>query len=402
MRIALLPDDYLPDSTRVHAKMFHELALELKHSDHEPIIITPGTPEQQTTLVIDHIDDVEIWRFKSGRTREVGKARRALNESLLSVKAWQAIKKNVEQQPFELCINYSPTIFFGPLAKKLKKHGAYVYLILRDMFPQWIIDEGLIREGSVIARYFRYFEKLNYRISDCIGVMSEANLQLFNRLYPGYPNVQILMNWSDTQPLPRESIKTDWRSEWQLRDKVVFFYGGNIGHAQDMTNLMRLAKGMKGKAAAHFLFVGQGDEFELIQKIKDEWMLDNVTIKSSVSQDVYRELLTVVDVGLFSLSAKHTAHNFPGKLLGYMSESLPILGSVNPDNDIIDLINSNQSGFVFKNGEDAALLLAAELILASVERRKQAGFNARLLLERYFSVGSAVDNILNQAIKKGH
>lgn len=399
MRIALLPDDYLPDSTRVHAKMFHELALELKLRGHVPIIITPGTPEQQTALVIDYIDDVEIWRFKSGRTRGVGKVRRALNESLLSIRAWHAIRQQVTQQPFDLCINYSPTIFWGPLARKLKKHGAYVYLILRDMFPQWIIDEGLICEGSLIARYFRYFEKLNYQISDCIGVMSEANLQLFNRLHPGYSNVQILMNWADTRAFPRERVKTDWRTEWQLHDKVVFFYGGNIGHAQDMANLMRLARAMRDKTGAHFLFVGQGDEFELIEQLKAQWALDNVTIKPSVSQEIYRELLTVVDVGLFSLSAKHTAHNFPGKLLGYMSESLPILGSVNRGNDVIDLINSNEAGFVLENGNDISLLTAAELILASYEQRRLAGRNARLLLERFFSVESAVDKIFFQVTK---
>ncbi|HEY0924881.1 glycosyltransferase family 4 protein [Rheinheimera pacifica] len=400
MKIALLPDAYLPSSTLVHAKMFHELALELKRSGHEPIIITPGAPEQHTALVIDHIDGVEIWRFRSGRTRGVGKARRAIAESLLSVRAWQAIKHKVKAEPFEFCINYSPTIFFGPLARKLKKHGAYVYLILRDMFPQWIIDEGLIKEGSPIARYFRYFEKLNYQTSDCIGVMSEANLQLFNRLHPGYSNVKVLLNWADTKPLLRERVLTNWRSEWQLQDKVVFFYGGNIGHAQDMANLMRLAKGMKDKPEAHFLFVGQGDEVELIHQLKRNWLLDNVTIKPSVSQDVYRELLTAVDVGLFSLSAKHTAHNFPGKLLGYMSESLPILGSVNPGNDVIEVINGSNSGFVFENGEDAALLAAADLLFESVEQRKQAGKNARLLLQRYFSVESAVDNILAEA-KKG-
>lgn len=399
MRVALLPDDYLPDSTRVHAKMFHELALELIKRGHEPIVITPGTPEQRTTLVIDTIDGVEIWRFRNGVTRGVGKARRAINESLLPIKAWQAIKHEVKSRPFDLCINYSPTIFFGPLVRKLKRSGAYVYLILRDMFPQWIIDEGIIKEGTPIARYFRFFERLNYRVSDCIGVMSEANLKLFNKLQPGYSNVQVLMNWADTKPLSEQMITANWRLDWGLQDKVVFFYGGNIGHAQDMANLMRLAKGMVHKPEAHFLFVGQGDEVELIHQLKQQWALDNVTIKPSVSQQVYRELLTQVDVGLFSLSAKHTAHNFPGKLLGYMVESLPILGSVNPGNDVIELINTSNSGFVFENGQDQVLLNAALELLDSASRRQELGQNARLLLKRYFSVESALDSILDEAAR---
>lgn len=396
MRFALLPDAYLPSSTLVHAKMFHELAVELHKHGHQAVIITPGEPDQPQLLHEEIYHGVQVWRFRTGRTRGVGKVKRAINESLLSFNAWRAISAKVKAEPFDACINYSPTIFFGPLARKLKSHGAYVYLILRDMFPQWVIDQGMIKEGSLIARYFRFFERLNYRTSDCIGVMSEANLKLFHHFHPGYPNVQVLMNWADTCPLPRHTVTTNWREAWGLTDKVVFFYGGNIGHAQDMTNLMRLAKSMRHAEKAHFLFVGQGDEVELIHQLKADWQLDNVTIKPSVSQQVYRELLTHVDIGLFSLSAKHTAHNFPGKLLGYMVESLPILGSVNAGNDVIELVNDSNAGYVYVNGDDQALLSAAESLLNSEPQRTLIGKNGRQLLERHFSVESAVFQILQQ------
>lgn len=402
MRFALLPDAYLPSSTLVHAKMFHELAIELQKRGHKAVIITPGEPDQPERLVEEIYDGVEVWRFRTGRTRGVGKVKRAINESLLPLNAWRAIADKVKREPFDACVNYSPTIFFGPLAKKLKAHGAYVYLILRDMFPQWVIDQGMIKEGSLIARYFRFFERLNYQVSDCIGVMSEANLRLFHQLHPGYPNVKILMNWADTLPLARDSVTTNWRQCWELDGKVVFFYGGNIGHAQDMANLMRLARKMQHETKAHFLFVGQGDEVELIHQLKADWQLDNVTIKPSVSQQVYRELLTQIDIGLFSLSAKHTAHNFPGKLLGYMVESLPILGSVNAGNDVIDLINQHSAGYVFENGEDEAFYQAALRLLHSAELRTAAGTQARHLLERFFSVESAVTQILQQVEEGGH
>ncbi|MGI0153068.1 glycosyltransferase family 4 protein [Pseudidiomarina sp. WS423] len=397
MRIALLPDEYLPSGTRVHAKMFHELALELQKIGHDVVVITPGGPNQSLLLIEDSFEGIDVWRFRNGQTRGVGKVKRAINESFLSINAWRAIKKNVKSHPFDFCINYSPTIFFGPLTKKLKAHGACVYLILRDMFPQWIIDQGIITETSIIARYFKYFERINYKTADCIGVMSEANRELFHRLHPGYANVNVLMNWADTQPLDRDSVSTNWRNAWELGDKVIFFYGGNIGHAQDMTNLMRLARAMKSEFNAHFLFVGQGDEVELIHRLKDDWQLSNVTIKPSVSQASYRELLTQVDVGLISLSARHTAHNFPGKLLGYMNESLPILGSVNEGNDVIDLVNDNNAGLIFVNGNDEALQQAAKALLASAELRMGMGAKSRHLLEKYFSVEFAVKQIFHQS-----
>ncbi|GAL24289.1 glycosyl transferase group 1 family protein [Vibrio variabilis] len=127
MRIALFPDDSLPDSTLVHAKMFHELALELKARGHTPIIITPGKPTQPTRLVVDFIDGVEIWRFKNGYTRGLGKVNRAINESLISWNAWRAISSKVKQEHFDLCINYSPTIFFGPVVSWIKNVCGCLY-----------------------------------------------------------------------------------------------------------------------------------------------------------------------------------------------------------------------------------------------------------------------------------
>ena len=84
MRIALIPDEFLPDGTRAHSRMIYELACQLKKLGHVPIVITPGTPRQANILQIDYIDDIEVWRFRSGYTRGVGMLRRGINEFLLS------------------------------------------------------------------------------------------------------------------------------------------------------------------------------------------------------------------------------------------------------------------------------------------------------------------------------
>ena len=120
LRIAIMSDESLPLGTRVHAKMIHELALEFQQNNHTSVVITPGSPNQSAALVIDFVDGVEYWRFKSGYTRGVGMVRRLINEFLLSFRAWHAIDSQVEKTPFELCICYCPTIFFAPLSSKLK------------------------------------------------------------------------------------------------------------------------------------------------------------------------------------------------------------------------------------------------------------------------------------------
>ncbi len=397
MRLAIITDDYLPLSTLNHAKMLHDLALQLTHEGHEAVIITPGLPDQSTRLVKDSVDGITVWRFRNGRTRGVNKITRALNETLLSFNAWRAIHKEVEVAPFDGVIYYSPSIFFGWLVKKIKTiNQCKSYLILRDLFPQWAIDEKLIKQGSLIEKYFRFFETLNYTTADTIGLMSPKNLELFDEVHQCKFNTHVLFNWADTNRPELILEKLGLRHSLGLDGKVIFFYGGNIGHAQDMANLMRLAMSLKDKEDLHFLFIGQGDEVDLVKGYIERESLINTTFLPSVSQEEFKHILRQVDVGLFSLAYSHKAHNFPGKLLGYMVESIPILGSVNPGNDLSDVISNADAGYVFVNGEDESLRKAAIELASSSALRNKLGGHANDLLHQSFSVESSANAIIER------
>ncbi|WP_134690955.1 glycosyltransferase family 4 protein [Enterobacter hormaechei] len=392
MKLALIIDDYLPNSTRVGAKMFHELALEFIRRGHEVTVITPEAGLQEK-VSFGTFHGVKTWRFKTGPLKDVSKFKRAINETLLSHRAWNSIKSQIKRETFDGVVYYSPSIFWGSLVKKIKfRCQCPAYLILRDMFPQWVIDAGMLKAGSPVDRYFRLFERSSYRQANRIGLMSDKNLEVFRMTNKGYP-CEVLRNWASLTPAVLPTGYVPLRQRLRLEDKVIFFYGGNIGHAQDMANLMRLARNMVKHPNAHFLFIGQGDEVELINTLAAEWALPNFTYLDSLSQDEFKFILSEMDVGLFSLSAKHSSHNFPGKLLGYMVQSLPILGSVNAGNDLLDIVNQNKAGLIHINGEDDKLLESALLMLNDVAARHQFGLGANALLREQFSVESAAQTI---------
>lgn len=396
MHLALIIDDYLPHSTRVGAKMFHDLACYYISLGHQVTVITP-VENQKEKLVQCHIDSVNVWYFSSGPIKNTHKIKRAINETLLSFRAWSAISSKVKSKTFDGIVYYSPSIFFGTLVSKIKARcECNAYLVLRDLFPQWVIDAGMIKKGSIIDKYFSFFEQYSYNQADIIGLMSEKNKQIFdhktNNIYP----TGILRNWASLKPHNLTSCQTSIRSKLNLEDKIIFFYGGNIGHAQDMANLMRLAKSMSDYEQAHFLFVGQGDEVSLINQLAKEWDLKNFTYLPSVDQVEFKNILADIDIGLFSLSAQHTAHNFPGKLLGYMVQSIPILGSVNFGNDLLEIVNSHNAGLITVNGDDEQLLNNALLLYQDTKLRSKVGRNAFSLLEHEFSVQSAGDSIIKR------
>ncbi len=161
-----------------------------------------------------------------------------------------------------------------------------------------------------------------------------------------------------------------------------------------MMNIVRLAIAMQTESSAHFVLVGAGDEAELVRDVIARHNLHNMTLLPSVPQNDFKNMLTEFDIGLFSLHHDHTTHNFPGKLLGYMVQEKPILGSVNPDNDLKDVLEKAEAGLITINGDDEGLLTNALKLLHDSTLRKSLGTNAKQLLSEVFSVQAAANTIL--------
>ena len=398
MKILIVVDDYLPKSTKIASKMMHDLATHYVKLGHIVSVITPDV-EIQSSIETDIIDKVDIYRFKSGKIKIDNKIRRAINESLLSMNAWKRLKAVIFNIDADLVIYYSPSIFFGPLIKKIKKKlNIPSYLVLRDFFPQWVIDNGMISSTSLITKYFRYFERINYAAADVIGVQSPKNLEWFDQNTNTGKKLELLYNWASLKE--SGSRKAKFREIYNLGDKVVFFYGGNIGKAQDLMSIVRLAESLQLKEEAYFLIVGSGEDYARIENEIKKKELRNISIYPSIPQDEFQYLLSEIDIGLFTLDYNHNTHNFPGKLLGYMVESKPILGCVNPGNDLKDVIEENSSGFISITGQDSILVKNAEELIDNKKMRIEMGDNSRLLLNKYFSIEAATSQILKALFGK--
>ncbi|CAA6807539.1 MAG: Putative glycosyltransferase [uncultured Sulfurovum sp.] len=393
MKICLIIDDYLPRSIKVGAKMMHELACELNHQGHKVTVVTPD-PFITQNYVKERLNEINIYRFKSQKIKNINKFSRTISETLLSFYAWKHLKHEFHNNHHELIVYYSPTIFWGSLVKKLKKlWTAKSYLILRDFFPQWAIDQKLMKEGSLIEKYFRFFEHKSYMVADTIGIMSKANLALFNQKNPSLTDrTEVLYNWAKNDPITKGS--TFYRDKYKLHNKVVYFYGGNIGLAQDMMNIVRLAKKLQAEPKAFFFLVGAGDEYNKISKAIDQYDLKNILLLGPVSQDEFKIMLSEFDVGLFTLHQEHTTHNFPGKLLGYMVEGLPILGSINAGNDLKEILDNYNAGLTSINPDDELFYEHAKQLLDKNYRRAIGKINAQKLLNEKFSVLSISKQIL--------
>jgi glycosyltransferase involved in cell wall biosynthesis len=344
-------------------------------------------------------DGVTVFRVRTGQIEGASRFRRGWNEMRLSPVLWSAGRDFFRDHPCDLIAFYSPTIFFGPLVRRLKELWACrSYMILRDIFPQWAVDAGALRKGPAYL-YFKRHERLQYAASDVIALQSPGNLRYFEeRGWHKKYRLEVLYNWTALEaPAPAQ---VDYRKAWGLEGKVVFVYGGNIGVAQDMDNLLRLAEALRADERIVLLLVGEGSEVPRLRALAAAKGLRNFQVRDAVSQAEYAGMVGQFDVGLISLHRGLKTQNFPGKMLSYFLVSLPVLASINPGNDLQTLLEKEQAGLVSENGEDARLADQARRLAGDEKFRRETGARGRLLLDKLFSAANAARQILSSVPPK--
>ena len=391
MRLALIADEYVPARTAVAVQM-RGLAQELKRQGHEPTVIVPAA-DLDARWAMETVDGVEVLRLRAPRSKNVGHVRRFFAELRLP----HALRRGLSTSPlaatkWDGIAWYSPSIFFGPLIRRLKRrHKCRSYLILRDLFPDWAVDTGVMRRGP--AYYIlKSIEHGQYRAADVIGVQTPANLEhLRSRIRPDRQRLEVLHNW--LAPL-REKPDTELAVFSELEGKTVFIYAGNMGHAQGMDCMIELAASLRHHTDALFLFVGRGTELPRLKELVATRALDNVIFHDEVEPWELLGLLARCHVGLLALDPRHTTHNIPGKFLTYLNAGLPVLARVNRGNDLVGLIDEHSVGLVCTGATEQDLRANAERLLSDVGLRREMGRRGAQLAAEMFRVNRAVHQIV--------
>lgn len=390
MRILIIVDCYLPH-TKSSAKLIHDLALELRDAGHAVTVLTPDD-SVSAPIAVTSEDGIHVARIRTGRIKGAPRVFRGLREAMLSDLLWMRSRRYFQAHEQDAIVFYSPSIFFGKLVRRLKRlWGCRAYLVVRDLFPQWALDAGVLRRGPAYY-FFKLVELRQYSTADIVGVQSPANLAYFEGASFRPQRIEVLYNWArvDETPQPRAQLDS-----LQLNERFVFFFGGNIGVAQDMDAIIRLAATLHHRRDLAFLLVGDGSEVpRLSQEIRRRG-LENIVMHPAVDQQEYARILSRVDVGLVALNGRLTTQNIPGKLLGYLQAGLPVLASLNPGNDLGPLLGEARAGLCATSGDDERMRSHALALADDAHLRRELAANARKLLRDRFSARAAARQILS-------
>ena len=393
MNFILLSDYYYP-IVKSGSVIVGDLVNELSQQGHKLTIVT-FSENQSKKCEITVEGKLQIIRIRSlTRDRKYGRVGRLWAEHRYSNKIIGNLK-NLQKIQCEAIICYSPSIFYGKAIKWLKKkYNSKAYLVVRDIFPRWTVDVGILKKRHLLLyKYFKVVERNLYSSCDVIGIEAKSDLEYFeNYGLSKSIKVEVLNNWGS----PLGQIDGYLSSDNPLdRRKVNIVYGGNMGDAQDILSLIDLIDYSILGQRALMLFIGYGDQFEKIKNIINKKNLTNIVLMPTVDRKTYLSFMSQADIGLVSLSQKLSSNNYPLKMIGYMQLSKPILASVNENNEIIQMIDNNNVGLVSLASDKKSFNKNLDIMITNETIRKEQGENAFKLFNDEFTVRVAALQIYN-------
>lgn len=360
MHVLMVTDAYPPLRTSCAVQMY-DLGQAFVEEGHQVTIITPLNGLQEK-IRIQHQDGVRLVQVRVLKTKDVNYAYRTFAEFINPFLIWRKLKKSPEflNAKYDGIVWYSPTIFWGPLIKSLKKQFCVkAYLILRDIFPDWALDLGLIRKG-LIYKFLKKVEYFQYLQADIIGVQSPNNLKYFKSKNQSIKSdIEVLWNWIGGEKETPCSIDL---TKTTLAGRKIFVYAGNMGISQSMNDLIRLAELLKDENDIGFVFVGRGAQMNKIREYIEGKKIPNVLFFDEIAPSEIAGLYRQCCVGLISLDSRHRSHNIPGKFLGYVRANLGILAFGNQGNDLEELIHKYGNGVYLCDDQTNPRDKAIELI----------------------------------------
>lgn len=406
MNIVLVTDAFPPEIRSI-SMMVQELAVGLVSRGHNVTVITSWPQynlniESRKKVFFTCLNEngVRIIRVKTLPHHNVNYIVRGIAQLSLPKSFFKTARKFLKEKIDSVLI-YTPPLPLANLGVAFKKYYDCRFILnVQDIFPQNAIDLGILNNRPVIA-FFEWMEKNAYRNADCITSHTEnsGNFLIGEKNVPGH-KINIIPNWIDVESFHNAKPLEIFRAKYNLQDKFIFLFPGIIGPSQNLGFILEIAKELKREEEVYFALVGEGTDQQRLESLIKKSGLSNIGIFPFIALKDYPSLLKEVDAGLVCLSIKNKTAVIPGKIMGFMAASLPVVAFLNKESDGHFLIRKAACGYSFLSDDVKGAVNLIRKVVREKDKLKKFGENGYKYAKENFSKDLCIDR-LERLIKNG-
>lgn len=292
----------------------------------------------------------------------------------------------IEKQDYIYTISQPPILggVLGVLGKWIKG-GKLIYNI-QDFNPEQTIAVGYAR-NKLLLNTVMAVDKFSCKNSDKVIVvgrdMQETLKNRFNN--KRVPSNVFINNWineKEIYPLEQNHPKiVAFKEKYNLQDKFIIMYSGNIGLYYDLENIIKVIGEFKDREDVVFAFIGDGTVKSKIEEYVTDNKLNNVTFIPYQDKADLIYSLNAADIHWVVNAKGIKGVSVPSKLYGVMAAGKPVLGVLDEGSEARLIVEECNCGVCIEPGNYKEISRNIEYILNNKELIKSLGQNSRKYLE---------------------
>lgn len=410
------------------SQMLSDQAFALAEYGREIVVITSRHGYSDRTErypAREKIDGVTVHRVPTssfGRFRLFG---RALDcASFLLTSGWHLL---VLVRPGDIVVAKTDPPMLSALVYPIcALRGAKLVNWLQDLFPE---------AASVLKVGRSWASKLAFavlgRLRNRSLCWARANVVIGNHMARRVEQLGVdpmcivtIPNWANGKlvyPVPHQV--NSLRHEWNLQDRFVVAYSGNLGRAHDYQTILEaigIVERERLSAAAFtneqdqsyltsdstalatnpvegktrkpilWLFIGSGANYSKLQQEVVKHKLTSVVFRGYQPRECLAESLSCADVHLATLRPEMEGLSVPSKVYGSLASGRPVVFIGDRGGDTAGMLRRHNCGISIDQGDGAGLARALIELAENTALTNEMGRKSRQVLDKHFELRHAV------------
>lgn len=252
----------------------------------------------------------------------------------------------------DIIIIQNPPLFSGLLAPLFKTiFKSKVINWCSDVWPELHLELGTLRETSLITKFMRLIQKINFYFSDSIAVTTQNTVEQIKGNY-GKENVLLWSNGVDIDFFRPEKAGTSLRKKFDIEEKSFLVgYAGLHGNFQNLHIVIDSMKLLKNENIS-FILIGDGAQKDEIMKRALDENIKKVYFLDPQKKEDMPKLLQNFDALLIPL-AKPMPSTIPSKFYESIASGKPVI--VVDGSEISEIVKTNHLGELYECNDASSL-----------------------------------------------
>jgi len=238
--------------------------------------------------------------------------------------------------------------------------GARMVYYFQDIYPELSAAYGMTNPRTWFYRLAMAVDRWNMRRAYRCVTLSSDMVETLAKRGISRDKIVIINNFlADNFEDNTAGVPEEFRRDPSIK-RVIF--AGNLGRFQHLDAILATARKLSTpRPDIEFVFMGDGIRAAYLRN--EARKLDNVRFFSHQTVEIANAIVADASAGFVSLAPHIHEFAFPSKTLTYMALGVPIIGVIEDESDLSQLVRTHDLGAIAQDDSPEAIAAAVEHVV---------------------------------------